>query len=227
MHSCYQPPADLAGKRCNSELWVIHNMGLPVWCRTCNAPLHCKAPTCRVTHNCYPTSNLAGKWCNSEHGPACLLQEFEAWLTFLLEMLPVLPAAALLDVVLPLALAQGQVNEPVSSRVSGCTLLGVMAPHLVGERQMGAQAVAVAVLLVTAAQASLESFGLISLCQKTAARRAMRIAGQGKYALWATSAPAHKQQQQPEDSRAARNSNKQSHGSSDDVALPQPQLRCI
>ncbi|WIA29762.1 hypothetical protein OEZ86_012236 [Tetradesmus obliquus] len=57
-------------------------------------------------------------------------QESEAWLLLLLDMLPVLPHAHLLDAVLPLALGQGQVNEPVASRVSCCRLLGAMAPHL-------------------------------------------------------------------------------------------------
>jgi serine/threonine-protein phosphatase 4 regulatory subunit 4 len=60
-----------------------------------------------------------------------VLQESEAWLLLLLDMLPVLPHAQLLDAVLPLALGQGQVNEPVASRVSCCRLLGAMAPHLV------------------------------------------------------------------------------------------------
>jgi hypothetical protein len=62
---------------------------------------------------------------------APVLQESEAWLLLLLEMLPVLPHQQLLEAVLPLALGQGQVNEPVACRVSCCRLLGAMAPHLV------------------------------------------------------------------------------------------------
>lgn len=75
------------------------------------------------------------------YAPAALAlsQEAEAWLLLLLEMLPVLPAAQLLEAVLPVALAQGQVNEPVLSRVSGCRLLGGMAPHLVGVVGAGQQ----------------------------------------------------------------------------------------
>lgn len=61
----------------------------------------------------------------------CGLQESEAWLLLLLELLPVVGAAQLLGQVLPLALAHGEVNEPVASRVVCCRLLGAMAPRLV------------------------------------------------------------------------------------------------
>lgn len=50
----------------------------------------------------------------------------------LLELVPVVGSAQLLDQVLPLALSYGEVNEPVASRVVCCRLLGAMTPHLVG-----------------------------------------------------------------------------------------------
>lgn len=62
----------------------------------------------------------------------CFLQESEAWLLLLLELLAVVPPDQLLQQVLPLALSCGEVNEPVGSRVVCCRLLGAMAPHLVG-----------------------------------------------------------------------------------------------
>jgi hypothetical protein len=62
---------------------------------------------------------------------AALLQESEAWLLLLLELVPVVGSDVLLAQVLPLALAHGQVNETVASRVVCCRLLGAMTPHLV------------------------------------------------------------------------------------------------
>lgn len=61
-----------------------------------------------------------------------LLQESEAWLLLLLELLPVVGAEQVLEQVLPLALSHGEVNETVASRVVCCRLLGAMTPHLVG-----------------------------------------------------------------------------------------------
>jgi hypothetical protein len=52
-------------------------------------------------------------------------------LLLLLELVPVVGAEQLLGQVLPLALAHGEVNEPVASRVVCCRLLGAMTPHLV------------------------------------------------------------------------------------------------
>lgn len=60
-----------------------------------------------------------------------VLQETEAWLQLLLELVPVVGSAQLQQHVLQLALAQGQVNEPVASRVVSCRLLGAMTAHLV------------------------------------------------------------------------------------------------
>lgn len=62
---------------------------------------------------------------------ATFLQESEAWLLLLLELVPVVGPDVLLAQVLPLALAHGQVNETVASRVVCCRLLGAMTPHLV------------------------------------------------------------------------------------------------
>jgi hypothetical protein len=62
----------------------------------------------------------------------CPLQESEAWLLLLLELVPVVGAEQLLDQVLPLALSHGEVNETVASRVVCCRLLGAMTPYLVG-----------------------------------------------------------------------------------------------
>ena len=59
------------------------------------------------------------------------VQESEAWLLLLLELVPVVGAEQLLEQVLPLALSHGEVNEPVASRVVCCRLLGAMTPILV------------------------------------------------------------------------------------------------
>lgn len=59
------------------------------------------------------------------------MQESEAWLLLLLELVPVVGAEQLLSQVLPLALSHGKVNEPVANRVVCCRLLGAMTPHLV------------------------------------------------------------------------------------------------
>ncbi|GBF98978.1 hypothetical protein Rsub_11564 [Raphidocelis subcapitata] len=54
----------------------------------------------------------------------------DAWLAVLLELLPVLPREATLSEVVPLALAKGQVDCGVASRVLCCRLLGALTPWL-------------------------------------------------------------------------------------------------
>lgn len=68
------------------------------------------------------------------------LQESEAWLLLLLELVPVLGPEQLLAQVLSLALAHGEVNETVDSRVVCCRLLGAITPHLVGATRAAVQA---------------------------------------------------------------------------------------
>jgi len=64
--------------------------------------------------------------CNNATPQVC-----EAWLSVLLELLPILGREAVLRDVLPLALSKGQVDESVASRVLCCRLLGAITPWLV------------------------------------------------------------------------------------------------
>jgi hypothetical protein len=72
-------------------------------------------------------ASAAGEITHARHAR----QVCDAWLGALTELLPALGREAILSEVLPLALAKGQVDCGVASRVLCCRLLGTLTPWLV------------------------------------------------------------------------------------------------